>query len=102
VKCAQCQDHRFVCEVHPWLPFPHDACAGPGVPCPECQSPGDKPELPDGWLSYASTSDDPFDPQHWPVPALEPEQFDQQQYLKTAHSCRSRPQDREPRESPEV
>ena len=70
---AQCKDHRFVCEVHPWLPFPHDACAGPGLPCPECQSPSAKPELPDGWESYASTGDDPFDPQPWPPFAPKPQ-----------------------------
>jgi hypothetical protein len=44
-----------VCEAHPWKPFPHDACAGPGDPCPECQT-GAIPKPPDGWNSIASTA----------------------------------------------
>jgi hypothetical protein len=74
VKCSQCKDHRFVCEVHRWRPFPHDDCAGPSLPCSECQSPSAKPELPDGWESYASTGDDdPFDQRHWPPFAPKPQ-----------------------------
>jgi len=29
-----CED-GWVCEQHPERPFPHDDCAGPGVPCGE-------------------------------------------------------------------
>jgi len=39
---------------------------GSGPDLPECQSPIGKPELPEGWQSYASTSDDSFVRQHWP------------------------------------
>lgn len=35
---AQCRCGGFcvegwVCEAHPWLGWPHDDCAGPGMPC---------------------------------------------------------------------
>ena len=44
--CARCHGQRWICEAHPWKPVPHDACSGPGEPCPECQGDG-RPELPD-------------------------------------------------------
>jgi hypothetical protein len=54
--CERCQGRRWICEAHTWKPFPHDACSGPGDPCPECE--GDaKPPLPDDWVSIASTAE---------------------------------------------
>jgi hypothetical protein len=26
-------DEGWICEEHPTLPWPHDDCAGPGMPC---------------------------------------------------------------------
>src|SRR5262245_48749271 len=54
MTCERCRGERWICEQHPWKPFPHDACSGPGEPCPECQGEG-RPELPDDWVSIAST-----------------------------------------------
>jgi hypothetical protein len=55
-ECSYCQDQRFVCEEHPATPWPHDDCAGPGEPCPICNSePGERPELPDGWQSISTS-----------------------------------------------
>lgn len=36
--CGQCAD-GWICEEHPDKPWPHDDCAGPGVPCenPACE-----------------------------------------------------------------
>ncbi len=28
----------MICETHPWLPWPHDECGGPG--CPPCAGVG--------------------------------------------------------------
>ena len=58
MACPLCQDARFVCEKHPEKLWPHDDCAGPGMPCPLCQEPGERPELPEGLISIASTKDD--------------------------------------------
>jgi len=35
--CGQC-DCGVICEEHPHMSWPHDDCAGPGVPCtnPDC------------------------------------------------------------------
>jgi len=30
--CGKC-DHGWICEEHPDRPWPHDDCAGPGMPC---------------------------------------------------------------------
>jgi hypothetical protein len=30
--CGKCLD-GWICEEHPDKPWPHDGCAGPGVPC---------------------------------------------------------------------
>src|SRR5882762_9609392 len=58
MACDRCKGARWICEAHPWKAFPHDACSGPGEPCPECQ--GDtKPPLPDDGVSIASTSGAP-------------------------------------------
>ena len=46
MACPLCEDERFVCEKHPEKPWPHDDCAGPGIPCPACQDPDERPELP--------------------------------------------------------
>jgi hypothetical protein len=54
MACARCKGVRFICEDHPWLPFPHDACAGPGEPCPECQPADGAPRLPADWRSITS------------------------------------------------
>lgn len=32
-QCATCGGRLWLCEQHPALPFPHAACAGPGMPC---------------------------------------------------------------------
>jgi hypothetical protein len=31
--CPACGGHGWRCEAHPLMPWPHDDCAGPGVPC---------------------------------------------------------------------
>jgi hypothetical protein len=49
-------DARFVCEAHPWRAFRHDACAGPGKPCAECQPENGPPPPPDDWQSVSSTA----------------------------------------------
>lgn len=28
-----CDGTGWICEQHPWLPFGHDDCGGPGIPC---------------------------------------------------------------------
>ena len=56
MACDRCKGARWICEAHPWKPFPHDACSGPGEACPECVG-NRKPPLPDEWVSIASTSD---------------------------------------------
>ena len=37
LTCGKC-DHGWICEAHPDRPWPHDDCAGPGIPCdvPTC------------------------------------------------------------------
>ena len=37
LTCGKC-DHGWICEAHPDRPWPHDDCAGPGMPCdvPTC------------------------------------------------------------------
>ena len=37
LTCGKC-DNGWICEEHPDLPWPHDDCGGPGVPCenPAC------------------------------------------------------------------
>lgn len=48
--CPFCQGERWICEAHPDRPWPHDACPGPGEPCPQCND-GARPELPPDWRS---------------------------------------------------
>jgi hypothetical protein len=40
----------WIYEQHPDLGWPHDDCAGPGMPCPRC-NPTDPPRMPEGWQS---------------------------------------------------
>lgn len=49
--CPQCGGARWVCEEHPDRPWPHDDCAGPGVPCPGCNDSGGRPALPPNWTA---------------------------------------------------
>lgn len=35
--CSVCKGELWICEEHPELPWPHDDCAGPGMPC-RCSS----------------------------------------------------------------
>lgn len=32
-ECCICMGEGWVCEQHPQLPWPHDLCDGPGMPC---------------------------------------------------------------------
>jgi hypothetical protein len=41
----------WICESHPDQGWPHDDCAGPGEPCPRCDT-DDPPRLPDDWQSF--------------------------------------------------
>lgn len=47
-SCPRCGRERWICEEHPEQPWPHDNCAGPGIPCPLCNpaGPDERPELP--------------------------------------------------------
>ena len=31
--CVACKGERWICEQHPAREWPHDDCAGPGMPC---------------------------------------------------------------------
>jgi len=55
VACERCGGSGCICEAHPRRPFPHDACAGPGLPCPACQPKNERPQLPPDWISFEST-----------------------------------------------
>jgi hypothetical protein len=50
-----CND-GWVCEVHPSLGWPHDDCAGPGMPCPVCQPTDGRPRM-EGWVSFISAEE---------------------------------------------
>jgi hypothetical protein len=39
LRCPKCAG-GLICEAHPNLPWPHDGCAGPGMPCDEPGCPG--------------------------------------------------------------
>jgi hypothetical protein len=43
--CARCTE-GWICAQHPEKGWPHDDCAGPGMPCPRCQ-PSGRPALPE-------------------------------------------------------
>ena len=52
VKCANCDDTRWVCEAHPERPWGDSlricTCGGAGMPCPVCNT-KEPPELPAGF-----------------------------------------------------
>lgn len=52
-SCARCLGERWICEQHDTMPWPHDDCAGPGMPCPVCNvTDGDaRPALPPDFRS---------------------------------------------------
>ncbi len=52
-----CND-GWICEEHPEQGWPHDDCAGPGMPCPICNNAPGRPRLPEDWQSYVSA--EPF------------------------------------------
>jgi hypothetical protein len=55
--CPRCAGERWICEQHPDRPWPHDDCAGPGEPCPVCNT-SEPPEMPEGFISLAKVNDD--------------------------------------------
>lgn len=57
MPCLTCGGERWLCEEHTDLPWPHDDCPGPGVPCPDCQ-PADRPLNPPGFVSIVSVDDE--------------------------------------------
>jgi hypothetical protein len=48
--CSRCCGERWVCEQHPDELWPHDDCAGPGEPCPNCNR-EQPPAMPPGFRS---------------------------------------------------
>lgn len=61
--CLTCGDAGSMCEQHPTRPWPHGVyvdeetgCAGPGVPCPDCNA-IEPPWVLDGWESLAPVED---------------------------------------------
>ena len=54
---ARCND-GWICEQHPEQGWPHDDCAGPGMPCAICQPPDERPRLPDDWRSIVRVDDE--------------------------------------------
>jgi hypothetical protein len=36
--CERCRAERWICEQHPDREWPHEDCAGPGEPCPGCNT----------------------------------------------------------------
>jgi hypothetical protein len=44
---CHCAD-GWICEAHPDQPWPHDDCAGPGMPGPQCDA-DEPPRLPEAW-----------------------------------------------------
>jgi len=60
VACHRCVGERWICEAHPQLPWPHGDCAGPGEPCPICNT-AERPEMPSDYISLAAAMDQPID-----------------------------------------
>jgi hypothetical protein len=58
MTCPTCGGIGWLCEDHPKQPHPHEGCAGPGVPCPDCNA-DEPPRLPEGWTSIARITADP-------------------------------------------
>jgi hypothetical protein len=48
---ADAQRSSWICEQHPDQGWPHDDCAGPGMPCPRCNT-DEPPRLPEGFRSF--------------------------------------------------
>jgi hypothetical protein len=42
--CCRCFGERWLCSEHPEETWPHDGCAAPATPCPECNA-GEQPEF---------------------------------------------------------
>lgn len=56
MPCANCHGAGWVCELHPNQPAPHGNCNAAQLPCPICQPGDERPQLPAGWQSKASTA----------------------------------------------
>jgi hypothetical protein len=54
--CVRCGGEGWICEAHPDLIWPHGDCAGPGQPCPLCNT-RNPPRIPRDWVSLASVDD---------------------------------------------
>lgn len=72
--CLRCHGARWICEVHPKLPWGGGAsacaCGAPGCPCPFCnRTEGDAvPEMPNGFRAKAVCA---IEPAAEPDPELE-------------------------------
>lgn len=55
--CARCRGIGWICEEHQEQPFPHDACAGPGEPCPVCNR-GNPPDRQPPQVTFAKVEED--------------------------------------------
>ncbi len=51
-KCRTCNGEGWICEEHPNLPWPHDDCSGPGMPCQEPGCPDSMRTDPSNALFY--------------------------------------------------
>jgi hypothetical protein len=49
--CPGCRGERWTCEQHPGEPWPHAFCAGPGEPCPACNT-GEPPAIDPDFRSF--------------------------------------------------
>ena len=56
MTCMRCGDTGWMCEVHSDRTWPHGACAGPGVPCPSCNT-SDPPRALPGFVSLLRDGD---------------------------------------------
>jgi len=56
MTCDRCQAALWVCEAHPDQPWPYQDCAGPGEPCPACNT-TEPPRLPADWVSLRAIRD---------------------------------------------
>ena len=54
--CRRCRDLAWVCEQHPSREWPHEDCAGPGEPCPVCNT-SEPPRKLRGFVSIVSIED---------------------------------------------